>query len=325
MSVESEPFRSRGFERYSWFVLAYTIGVILFGAWVRITGSGAGCGEHWPTCHGDVVPRPEQIETVIEFTHRLTSGLSLLLVVGLLVWSRRFPVGHLVRRAGLLSFFFICVEALLGAGLVLFGLVGDDDSVARAVSMSLHLANTMVLTSVLLLAVHGARGARFRLARMPSLATFGAIVLVVVSLTGAVTALGDTLFPVSGDELMGFWSRFNEQGSDHFLKQLRAVHPVLAVVAAVGVINLVSIGFSWTRDSMLVCGAVLLQVCVGVVNVMLSAPGWMQIVHLFTGELLWLTYMWWAFRLTDGAMAPQATSSRSDLRDGASQSEAVDG
>ena len=192
------------FVRYAWFVLGYTLLVILFGAWVRITGSGAGCGEHWPTCHGDVVHRPEATETLIEYTHRLTSGLSLLFVIGLLVWSRRFAKGHLARSAGVGSMVFILTEALIGAGLVIFGLVGDDDSVARAVSMSLHLVNTLVLTACLLAAVYAGRTTTMTRMRRPSgvaLAIGG--ILLLISLTGAVTALGDTLYPVDYGAVAG--------------------------------------------------------------------------------------------------------------------------
>ena len=62
------------FSRYAWGVLGANLLVILWGAWVRITGSGAGCGEHWPDCNGQVVPRDPGVETLIEFTHRATSG-----------------------------------------------------------------------------------------------------------------------------------------------------------------------------------------------------------------------------------------------------------
>jgi heme A synthase len=94
--------------------------VILWGAFVRATGSGAGCGSHWPLCNGELVPRAPQVETVIEFIHRATSGLAFLLVLGLFVLAWRvYPKGDLVRRAAALSFLFIVTEALVGAGLVL--------------------------------------------------------------------------------------------------------------------------------------------------------------------------------------------------------------
>jgi heme A synthase len=138
------------FAKYAWGVLAYNILVILWGAYVRATGSGAGCGSHWPLCNGEVIPRAEQVETLIEFAHRLTSGLSLLLVVGLLVWAfRSYPKGHLVRLGAGLSMFFIITEALVGAGLVLFEWVAQDVSSGRVISMAVHLVNTFLLLASL--------------------------------------------------------------------------------------------------------------------------------------------------------------------------------
>ena len=65
------------FAKYSWIVLVYNLVVILWGAYVRATGSGAGCGSHWPLCNGEVIPRAPEVETLVEFTHRLSSGLGI--------------------------------------------------------------------------------------------------------------------------------------------------------------------------------------------------------------------------------------------------------
>ena len=62
--------------RYAWGVLGINLLVILWGAYVRATGSGAGCGSHWPLCNGEVVPRSAGLATLIEFTHRATSGVA---------------------------------------------------------------------------------------------------------------------------------------------------------------------------------------------------------------------------------------------------------
>src|SRR5512145_445879 len=133
---------SGAFQRFAWGSLVYTVFVILFGAVVRITGSGAGCGQHWPTCQGEVAHLPRTIEAAIELTHRVTSGISVVLVMFLpAVAFRLFPRGHVSRRAALASFAFMVVEALIGALLVLFRLVADDMSIARAVILPLHLTN----------------------------------------------------------------------------------------------------------------------------------------------------------------------------------------
>ena len=142
----------RSFARFAWSVLAYDVAVIAWGALVRATGSGAGCGQHWPTCNGQVVPRSPAAQTLVEFTHRVTSGIALLLVVVLVLWARRvFARGHPVRKAAALSLVFIITEALLGAGLVLFGWVAKDASAGRGWAMGLHLANTFLLLAALAL------------------------------------------------------------------------------------------------------------------------------------------------------------------------------
>jgi cytochrome c oxidase assembly protein subunit 15 len=303
---------SRKFSRVAWLVLAYTLGVIVFGAWVRITGSGAGCGQHWPTCHGEVVHRPQSIETVIELTHRVTSGLCLLFAGGLVVWARkRFGSGHPARAASVIAVAFLVLEALLGAGLVTFGLVGDDDSVARAVVMAIHLTNTCVLMGALAASAWTGVDSQPRLQRpRGSLAwLFGAtlIAVLLVSMSGAVTALGDTLFPVAADGTVREHladdraAAVEEPPSDssvtaHFLARMRIVHPLLAIG-----VGLYLLWFSIALPGMpgadadpsvrrlgnLVAGLVLAQLCAGVVNIMLSAPGWMQLVHLALATCLW--------------------------------------
>ena len=128
----------RRFARFAWGVLAYNVAVILWGALVRATGSGAGCGGHWPLCNGDVLPNVSQIGTVIEFTHRVMSGVALVLVVAMFVWARKaFAPGHAARRWATWSLVFILTEALLGASLVLLGHVARNESVGRVYSLGL--------------------------------------------------------------------------------------------------------------------------------------------------------------------------------------------
>ncbi len=282
------------FRRLSVGVLFYTVFVILFGAWVRITGSGAGCGEHWPSCHGDLVPRSPSIATIIEFTHRTTSGLCLIAVIVLLVAATRaFPHGHVARLGATFGVVFTITEALVGAGLVKFGLVDKDDSIARAVVMSIHLVNTSLLTAALTLTVWAGRanegGERPRRA---GLWLGGAIAgLLLVGVSGAVTALGDTLYPVGGA---------NEGAGAHFLQRLRAFHPVIAVGVGLYVLS-VAHALSGPRASAqarrwggVVMLGVLVQVTAGVINILLSAPGWLQVVHLLLGTGLWIAVVFLA-------------------------------
>src|SRR5215211_8697058 len=142
----------RRFATYAWLVTALTLAVILWGAFVRASRSGDGCGAHWPLCNGSVVPDASQAKTLVEFAHRATSGVAFLLVLGLCVWAfRAFGRGHAARRAAALSGFFIVTESLIGAGLVLLRLVGGNASVARAVYLSVHLVNTFLLVAALAL------------------------------------------------------------------------------------------------------------------------------------------------------------------------------
>lgn len=294
------PATSR-FHRLGVVVLLYTVFVILFGAWVRITGSGAGCGEHWPTCHGELVPRSPTVATIIEFTHRTTSGLCLIAVVALLIAAvRHFPRGHAARLGAVLAVVFTITEALIGAGLVRFGLVAKDDSIARAVVMALHLVNTSLLTGALTLSVWSAtpREPATHLHQRPArvgLWLGGAIIgLLLVGVSGAVTALGDTLYPVGGA---------NEGAGAHFLQRLRAFHPVIAVGVGLYVLYVAhalsgpDAPAQARRWGALVMLGVLVQVGAGVVNILLSAPGWLQIVHLLLGTGLWIALVFFSLSL----------------------------
>ena len=277
-------------------VLAYTILVVLFGAVVRITGSGAGCGQHWPTCQGEVVHLPQSTEAAIEFTHRLTSGVSVLLVVALPIGAWRvFPRSHPVRHAALASALLMLVEALIGAALVLFRLVADDISPARAIILPLHLTNTSLLLGAVAAVVWGSGTAALQL-RLPQARVEWLIVALLgvvlgTSATGAVTALGDTVLPVA---------ELTSSASPHFLERFRAVHPFVAVGAALALFGAAPVlatarpqARAWVYGSVALAVS---QLAVGVVNVLLRAPGWMQVVHLAVAVLLWLALVgvWFA-------------------------------
>jgi heme A synthase len=209
------------------------VAVILFGAVVRITGSGAGCGQHWPTCQGEIAHLPKTLETAIEFTHRITSGLSVLVVAVLAVFVfRTFAKGHLARRAVAVSASMMVVESLVGAALVLLGLVGKNASAARAAVMGVHLVSTSLLTGSLVLTAFFASGRKIRhfFPRCPlEWSLFGGLLAIIaVSLTGAVTALGDTLYPP--DTTRALAERLAADGAGtSFLERGRALHPLVAL------------------------------------------------------------------------------------------------
>lgn len=293
------PKHTRFFQHYAIATILYTIGVIMFGAWVRVTGSGAGCGRSWPTCHGSAIPRPDAIETIIEFTHRLTSGVSLVLVL-MMVWLavRWFPKGHLAIKWAKLSLLFMILEALLGAGLVLFELVVDNDSIFRAFSMTAHLVNTSILMACMVCAaywggIHNPTPGRI----VPALRTgmiLGMFALLATSMTGAITALGDTLYPAESSRHA---ISSGLQATSHFLVRLRLLHPVIALGAG-ALVAIISAGagiraerVSTRRWAYSVTALVIAQVTFGFINIALSAPAWMQLVHLGMATTLWCCYI----------------------------------
>ena len=289
----------RPFARFAWFFVAYLVVVILFGAWVRITGSGNGCGSHWPACNGALVPPAPAENTLIEYTHRLMSGLSVLFALTLVVWARR--LGRPVFRAALLALLFLIVEAGLGALLVKAHLVVNDASVARALVVALHLANTLLLTAAAALVawragvaseVESAASAPAPSSRLLLGVALAALMLTCMS--GAVTALGDTVFPTQ--------PALDASPSQHFLVRLRVLQPLVAVCAALlvaGVLLRIVTGRAPAAPAqyqlaMLAFSAVILQTGVGFVNVLLAAPGWLQIVHLAMAQAVWIsTWLVW--------------------------------
>lgn len=284
--------------RFAWLVLAYNVAVIAWGAYVRASGSGAGCGSHWPLCNGVVVPRAPSVATLIEFSHRLTSGLALIAVVALLIWIRRVrPPGHPARLGGALSLVFMLTEAAVGAGLVLFQLVADNATMARAMFMAVHLLNTFILLGCLSLTAWWlSDGAPIeftgRSSRVASVVT-GCVALLVVSSSGAIAALGDSLFPSSSlsDAL-----RADLSPSSHILIQLRVLHPVLAVATALGLIAGAprlarGHGPLAVKFGSAVVVLTTLQVVLGFVNVILLAPVWLQLVHLIVADAIWIGWV----------------------------------
>jgi len=271
------------FARYAGAVLGYNVFVILWGAYVRATGSGAGCGNHWPLCNGVVVPHSAMLNTLIEFTHRIMSGLDILAVGILIVWAyRAFPRQNPVRLGATLSAIFLCTEALIGAALVKLEHVAQNASVGRAYSLSGHLINTLTLLACLTLTVWWARGGgRLNLrSRAAWLALPGILLFALVGISGAIAALGDTLFPAHS-LAEGFRLDFDPAAS--IFIRLRLLHPMLAVATAAW---LAFYAFMYKRWSLL--GLVLLQVGAGALNLLLLAPIWMQMVHLLMADLVWI-------------------------------------
>ena len=281
---------------FAWMTLGCNVAVILWGAYVRATGSGAGCGNRWPLCNGDVLPKTPQAQTMIEFTHRVTSGLALITVVTLFIWCwRKTSKGERLRLTAALSLLFMINEALLGALLVKLNHVAQDTSIGRAVFLSMHFANTLLLLACLAatgyllsngagkLTVIGKRGEII-------IVGVGLLATMAMGITGSLAALGDTLFPATSlrSSLMQDFS-----SSSYYLVRLRFLHPLVATVGGLYLFWLLMRGVRKRPGPrplpILVLTLLAVQLALGAINVVLLAPVWLQIVHLLTADILWIS------------------------------------
>jgi len=297
------------FAKYAWFALAFNLLVIVWGAYVRASGSGAGCGSHWPLCNGEVIPGSPTVKTIVEFSHRLSSGLALLLVAGALVWAflvwafranapkdRLGPYGAAAMFfIAAAAMFFMLMEAAIGAGLVLFEMVAENKSIARALWVSAHLVNTFLLVGTLaLMAWTATTGGRLSVRGQGSInRVFAAAILatLLLGVSGAVSALGATLFPVTS--LAGGLKQ-DLSPTAHILERLRIFHPIIAI--GVGGLLILTAFFARSRRpdnevkrwSSALIAFVLVQLGAGAFNMLLHAPIWLQLVHLLLSDLVWV-------------------------------------
>lgn len=289
------------YKQFAFGLLVYTLLVILWGAWVRISHSGDGCGDTWPLCHGQLIPEAERGKTWVEYGHRLMSGIYGLVVIYFWWVSRKlYPKGHYARKAALATLIFTISEALLGAKLVLFGLVTTNDTPYRAFIMALHQINSFLLTGSVALTYAAAlltedlripttQDRRYRL--LPW-------VIVVIGITGAWASLSNSLFPTD-NLFQGLLDDFSSES--HFLVRIRGFHPVLALLGG-GSLAL----FFWlkaqTTESHLVqkrsvqmTGLLIAGILFGIATLLLHAPVWMKIVHLALAHCIWVVLLQWVF------------------------------
>jgi cytochrome c oxidase assembly protein subunit 15 len=305
--IDTKRLPSPGLRRFAWGVLAYFVAVILWGTLVRATGSGAGCGNHWPLCNGTVMQHSASVNTMIEFTHRVTSGLSFFSVVALLWWTFAGTVrAHLARAAALASVVFTLIEAMLGAFLVKLGLTAQSQSPLRPAYLGLHLANTLLLLAALTLTAHLlGRSKGFLRGRIRLVAPFGAIatvvVVLIVGVTGSLAALGDTLFPASS---LGMALAQDFSATSGWLVRWRWTHPTVAFVASIFLVWLLvraaqrSTAWDNRRLSALVLLLLATVYTLGVLDVVLLAPLWVQVAHLLAADSLWAALVVLTARLT---------------------------
>lgn len=277
----------RGLPAFAAAALAWMILVILEGAIVRATGSGAGCGNHWPLCNGEVLPHHPRLATIIEFTHRSMTGICTALVAVVIGWTfLARQRHHRARKAAVWSGVLLITEALLGAVLVKGGFVEHNTSDARVLVQCIHFTNTLLLLGALSLTwwwqkpyegTHLGRPAS-RLTAWLALA-----LTIFTGATGSVAALADTLFP-SPNLRTAMLADFSS--TSPLLVRMRWMHPAASLVAFAFIATL-----AWqlksTRGKTLFY-LLLSQFLLGIADVLALAPISMQILHLLSADLLWI-------------------------------------
>lgn len=289
------------YKKFAFSLLIYTVLVILWGAWVRISHSGDGCGDTWPLCHGRLIPEAERGKTWVEYGHRLMSGIYGLVVIYFWWVARKiYQPGHFARKAALATLIFTITEALLGAKLVLFKLVTTNDTPYRAFVMALHQVNSFMLTgAVALVAVAALSQAE---TQQPSSSKqvyrFFPWIIVVIGITGAWASLSNSLFPTE-NLWDGFMADFSSDS--HFLIRIRGLHPVLALLGGGGLAL-----YFWLKTqtaelqviqkrSLQMSLLLIFGIMFGIGTLLLHAPVWMKIVHLALAHSIWVVMLQWVY------------------------------
>jgi cytochrome c oxidase assembly protein subunit 15/protoheme IX farnesyltransferase len=287
------------FATFAWATLVYTLAVILLGDVVQATGSGDGCGSSWPTCGGALLPLDRGIATIIESSHRLTSELMGLLAVVLVIWAwRAFPAGSRVRKAAAAALVFTLIEGAIGAVLVRMGLVADNITLVRAAIAPLHLVNTLfLLASIALAAWWASKPQPLRLHGQGNVGWglgLGLLGLLLLTTSGAVTSLGDVLFPIRNSAEALALSR---TPGEHVLVYLRIYHPYIAMALSLYLLLVAA----WVRtarpspDTRQLSGLFslffVLQLGMGYLNIKSAAALSTQLPHLLLSDLVWLSWL----------------------------------
>ena len=272
-------------------VLCFCLFIILWGAWVRISHSGDGCGQNWPDCQGwYLIEAGADQKTWTEWFHRATSGVFGVMVLLLTIFNFvTFPRSHPARKAVLWALFFTVTEALIGARLVLSGLTAGNTSLARALTMNLHLLNSLLLTASLFICWRLSLGKRFDFALLFKQKGLGIFVLgfFVLAGFGALSSLSASLFP-SSSLWEGLALDFNKES--HWLIRLRFLHPLLAILFGGGFLYyMVKRGASSVTRMLILC--LCLTLLSGLMNLLLLSPVILKLTHLLIVYLLAMSFI----------------------------------
>ena len=294
------------FAKYAWFILAYNVVVILWGVFLRASLSGDGCGEHWLTCGGEVVPSAPQLKTQIEFFHRITTTLAGILVIVLLIsavikWSKEKSARNkLLVRMSLASLLFIIIEGVIGGLLVLTGNTAANWTPTRPFWMAAHLINTFALIAIMALTAWFASGGKtfsFLKAdrKILLLLLLGIFGIFIVGMSGSIAALSSMLFP-SSSLSEGIAKDFS--ATSHYILRLRVFHPILSILTSVYLIFIAgwlkkqaNENFWVTRWSNFLSLTVLVQILFGALTLLTLAPILMQLGHLLLADLVWILFV----------------------------------
>lgn len=289
----------KAFYRYAVFTVVYNVIVILWGVFLRASHSGDGCGQHWLTCQGEAIPSAPELKTVIEFSHRVTTAIAGIVVVGLVIWAfRAFQKGSIVRKLAVLSLVFIILEGAVGGGLVLTGNTAGNWTPTRPYWTAGHLINTFILVAFLTLTAWYAGGRRFvRVSdrKLTWLIVLGVAAIFITGISGSMAALTNMLFP-SETIAEGIAKDFDPDS--HILLRLRILHPILSVFSAVVLVFLAGWARKFaegnaavTRWSNVLSILIIVQVIFGAATLLMLAPIVMQLGHLLLADLVWIAYV----------------------------------
>lgn len=256
----------------------YTLLVIAWGAWVRISHSGNGCGDHWPLCQGDIIPNLQNKKTLVEYSHRLMSGAYGLIVFWIFFYFRKYSANPQQKKISVYLLIFMILEALLGALLVKQNLVTVNDSIFRLVAMSLHQLNSFLLTGVTyLLYLSTKQSLKIRITKLN-------IGFLILSVSGAIASLAATLFP-STSIWEGIMQDFAHDS--HLFVRLRVIHPVLAVTLVSSVIYWLQTRAKTSKETSRLALSLFVAMLVGIITLMTLSPTWLKITHLMLAHFIW--------------------------------------
>lgn len=286
--------------KFAWSVLVYNIIVVVWGVFLRASKSGDGCGQHWLTCHGEVVPSAPQLKTVIEFTHRVMSGLDFFIVLALMILILlNFRKGEQIRKFAVVSFIFIVTEALIGAGLVLTGNTAGTYTAFRPFWAIGHLINTFILIGALSLTAWLASTEKtlsFQVERkILWFLGLGIVGFLLVGSSGALAALSSMLYETTS-LTEGLQQDLSSESP--ILLRLRISHPILSILFGVGLVFLagwlkkqVEGKLEVGRWSNILMVLVLSQIAFGALTLLMKAPILMQLGHLLLADLMWIAFI----------------------------------